>query len=307
MHLRMPDDQAIDWTLLRAFVAVMETGSLTRAARQLALTQPTLGRQVRALEARIGETLFDRLPGGLRPTARATELFERARAVEQAVAGLSASLLSPASPALDGCVRITASRLFACELLPDMLAPLLDAHPGLRIELVADDGLADLIRREADVAVRLARPTQPDVIARQVGEVGLGLHASRDYLARHGWPDARAGLAGHRVIGPADAAATLARAAALGIALDESQLRLRCDDHLAQLGALRAGLGIGLCHDWFAARSPGLARLDGLAVPPLPLWLAAHDDLPRSRRIRVVFDHLAARLAAMFGAVSPPL
>ena len=301
MPRRLRDaDAPIDWPLLRAFVAVVEGGSLSQAARRLHSTQPTVGRQIRALEQRLGETLFDRLPLGLRPTPRATELFERARAVEQAVTGLTASL-GQASPQLEGVVRVATSLTFAVEVLPPILAALLAEHPQLQVELLASDRISNLLRREADIAVRLVRPSQGELIAVKAGEVAMGLYAHAGYLAQHGVPGRPADWSRHSLIGMEDPSVTLAEAAALGVRLEPRNLLFRSDTYLAQIAALRAGAGIGGCQVWLAERHPGLVRVDpGLRLPPLPVWVAAHDDLPRSRRIRVVFDGLVTALRARF-------
>jgi DNA-binding transcriptional LysR family regulator len=230
------------------------------------------------------------VPGGLRPTARATELFERAVAVEQAVTGLSASI-TRATPELGGVVRVATSMTFAVEMLPEVLARLLAEHPQLQLELLASDSVSNLLRREADIAVRFVRPNQPDVVAVRAGELPIGLYAHRDYLARHGPPLRPEDWARHSLIGMEDPAVTLQDAAALGVRLERSNVRFRSDTYLAQVAALRAGAGIGACQVWLADRYPELVRLDrNISLPSLPLWVAAHDDLHRSRRIRVVFD-----------------
>ena len=293
---------AIDWQWLRSFVAVMDGGNLTAAARALGTTQPTVGRHIRALEKRLGETLFERQPNGLQPTARATDLYERSAAVEQAVTGLSASLGS-ASPSPAGLVRVTTSVIFAVELLPTLLAPLLDRHPLLQIELMAGDDVRNLIRREADVAVRFVRPEQPEVVASKVGEVAIGLYAHRDYLSRAGTPRRKAQLAQHAFVGFDNATAIVREAARLGIGLDANRVRLHSDNFLVQLAAVRSGVGIGALQTWLAARHSELVRvLPRLDVSRLPVWVATHDDFHRSRRMRAVFEHLVSELGQRFRA-----
>ncbi len=296
------------WPWLRSFVAVVESGSLTAAAARLRSTQPTVGRHIRALERQLGETLFDRRPGGLVPTARATGLYERAAAAEQAVTGLAQSLQSGAagserSAQLVGVVRVTTSVIFAVELLPSLLAPLLEQHAQLQVELTASDELRNLLRREADVAVRFVRPTQAEVVATLVGTLPIGLFAHRSYLERHGVPRRATALAEHTMVGWEDPQAFVRAAAQHGVAIAPERVRLRSDSLLAQIAALRAGVGIGPCQVWLAQRHPELVRvLPRLVVGGLPVWVAAHDDLHRSRRIRTVFEHLVQQLRARFGA-----
>ncbi len=296
----LPASPAIDWQWLRSFVAVMDGGSLTAAARALRTTQPTVGRHIRALEKRLGETLFERRPRGLLPTARATDLYERSAAVEQAVTGLSASL-GGASPEPTGLVRVTSSVTFAVELLPRLLAPLLHEHALLQVQLIGDDGMLNLIRREADVAVRFVRPTQPEVVAARVGEIAVGLYASADYLGRAGTPRRLAQLAEHALVGFDDATTFVRELARHGVEVAPHRVRLHSETFLAQLAAVRAGIGIGAVQTWLAPRFPELVRLlPRRDVSHLPVWVATHDDFHRSRRMRLVFEHLVSELRALF-------
>jgi DNA-binding transcriptional LysR family regulator len=298
------DPGGIDWQWLRSFVAVLDTGSLTAAARALGTTQPTVGRHIRALERRLGETLFERRPGGLAPTARATDLYERSAVVEQAVTGLTASLgSSSSSPELSGTVRVTSSVTFAVELLPRLLAPLLRDNERLQVELMASDDVRNLIRREADVAVRFVRPVQPEVVTTKVGELAIGLFAHGQYLERAGRPRQLRQLATHSLVGFEDVAAVVGALARLGVAVDAQRVRLHSESYLAQLAAVRAGIGIGAVQTWLAAQYPELVRvLPGLDVAHLPVWVATHDDFHRSRRIRAVFEHLVGELRKLFQA-----
>jgi DNA-binding transcriptional LysR family regulator len=292
----------IDWAWLRSFVAVVNTGSLTAAARQLDTTQPTVGRHIRAMERQLGETLFDRQPGGLVPTTRATEIYERAAAVEQAVTGLSASI-AQINPELSGLVRLTTSMVFASELLPGLLAELLQEHPLLQIEIIASDEVRNLLRREADVAVRFVRPEQADVIATKVGELSFGLFAHRDYLARICTPRSLRKLEDHTFIGYENPKTTVEFMTRFGAQFEATQVRVRSDSFLVHLAALRSACGIGACQTWLAARYPELVRIfPKVEVARVPIWVAAHDDLHRSRSLRVVFDHLVRQLRSTFDA-----
>lgn len=286
----------IQWDHWRSFIAVAEEGSLSAAARALGLTQPTVGRHIDLLEAALGATLFLRAPQGMMPTDLGRELLPEARAMAAAAAALARTASAPRG-ATRGVVRLAASEVVGAEILPALLAPLLAAHPGLVVELVLSNRNEDLLRREADLAVRMARPRQEGLVARRLAELRIGLYAHERYLAARGLPRTRAELAGHILIGPDRDAATLAAMAAAGFARE--MLRFRCDREAAQLNALRAGLGIGAAQAGIARACPALrpvlakefsARLD--------CWLAMHEDLRGSARVRLVFDHLAATLPA---------
>ena len=292
--------ESLDWGLLRAFVAVVRAGSLSAAAERLHVTQPTVGRQIRALEDSIGEALFDRMPQGLRPTERALSLFEHAAALEQAAATLTAAMAGhPEAPT--GPVRITANEPFGVERLPQLLQPLLEENPGITIELVATMEVQNLLRRDADIAIRFKRPEQEDLIARRVSALQLGLFASEEYVERHGKPESLADLLAHRMVGP-DRGQNLMRAlTALGLNLEGQPMAFRSDSMLALEAAMRAGIGIGFMHVDRALRRPGLLRvLPEAFAPTLPVWLVAHSDVRQGRRYRLVFDYLAEVLPREF-------
>ncbi len=303
MHICMektsrPDDafdlSAIDWTLIRSFAAVMRTGNLTRAARLLKTTQPTVGRHIRKIETLVGEVLFDRFPGGFQPTARATELYETAQTLDDAVVAFSRSLRGE-RPGLAGAVRLTTSHIFGSEIMPPVLCDLLHRHPDLEIELSVRDDVENLLRREADIAVRFFRPTQDDLIAVNLGQLSIGLFASRAYFQRTGLPVPKSpqDIGGHLVIGEEHALRAIAFGAEHGVKIGKSDVRFRSASTPCQLAAVRAGLGIGPVLTRIAERDPDLIRVfPDIAVAVLPMWIVAHDDLNRSPRMRTVFDHL---------------
>lgn len=299
-------NRAPDWNLYRSFLAVVETGSLSGAARALALTQPTIARHVEALEAALGCDLFTRSPQGLAPTEAATALAPYARTL----AATSAALLRAASgvgAAVRGTVRITCSDIVGAEILPPMLARLRARHPDLDVELALTDAVEDLLRRDADIAVRMVPPSQDALIARSLGTVPLGLYGHRGYLARKGTPETLADLADHDLIGY-DRETPALRAMAARLPLGDLPIRfaLRTDSNLAQLAALRAGFGLGFAQTPLAARDPNLMRVLADTVElPLPVWLAMHEDLRSSPRCRAVFDALAEGLAAYLRSAAP--
>ena len=290
-----------DWEGQRAFLAVLREGSLSGAARVLALAQPTVRRRIEDLEAALGTPLFTRSPSGLLPTDTAHALREHAEAMAMAADAFVRSASAVATE-VAGTVRITASDVIAVEVLPAILAPLAAMHPALVIELSPSNRNEDVLRREADVAVRMTPPQQEALVARRVGAVPLGLHAHRDYLAVHGTPASIAEVRGHALIG-VDRETTVLRAVqARGFALDREDFSFRSDNDLAQLAALRAGLGIGFCQVPLAARDPALVRLlpDALRFD-LETWVVMHEDLRGVARVRAVFDALVAGLVDYIG------
>ncbi|WP_135451228.1 MULTISPECIES: LysR family transcriptional regulator [Tabrizicola] len=284
----------VQWDHWRSFIAVAEEGSLSGAARALRLTQPTVGRHIDLLERAVGAGLFLRAPHGMSLTDLGRDLLPEARAMAAAAAALERTASAPLD-AGRGIVRLTASEVVGAEILPGVLSPLLAAHPGLEVELVLSNRNEDLLRREADLAVRMARPAQSGLVARRIAVVRIGLYAHARYLAAHGTPQTPADLAGHLLIGPDRDEGPLAAMAAAG--LDRRMLRFRCDREAAQLNALRAGLGIGAAQAGIARACPDLRPvLQSQFDFRLDCWLAMHEDLRASARVRLLFDHLAAHL-----------
>lgn len=292
------------WDLYRTFLAVLDHGSLSAAARELGLTQPTVGRHVDALEQAIGAQLFTRSQSGLLPTEVAREL----RPYAASLAATSASLLRAASSTRDavaGTVRISASEVVAVEVLPPILAALQDRHPALVIELSASDTVEDLLHREADLAVRMVEPAQAALVVRRIGAIPVGLFAHRRYLARHGTPRSTAELAAHRIISYDRQTAFVRAMAARYPIFRELAVAFRADNNLAQLAAIRAGAGIGACQVGIAARDPDLVRVLPRAFEaPLGTWVAMHENLKTSPRCRVTFDALVDGLTAYAAGAS---
>ncbi|MDY7526237.1 LysR family transcriptional regulator [Sphingomonas sp. 10B4] len=284
-----------DWALYRTLLAVIEDGSLSGAARRLGLTQPTVARHVDALEAALGSDLFVRSQRGLAPTELALALRPHAEIMGSTAAALLRTA-SGAAGAVAGTVRISASEVVGVEYLPPVLTRLRREHPQLVIELTLTDRVDDLLRREADIAVRNTEPTQGALVARRLNPVDLGFHGHRDYFQRRGVPTTLADLGGHDLIG-FDAETPALRAMLVHLpGLDRSSFALRTDNNLAQLAAIRAGFGIGLCHVTMAQADPMLARVLDTVAFALPLWIVMHEDLKTNARYRVVFDGLVAAL-----------
>lgn len=284
------------WELYRSFLAVMREGSLSGAARALGMTQPSLGRHMRELESALGAVLFARSPQGLTPTELAHELIPHA----EAMASASAALRRAASAGRDeisGAVRISASVVIGAEVLPPILTAFRERHPGIVIELVLTNQATDVLRRDADIAIRMVQPTQEALVARHVGRVMLGLFAHRRYLDTHGRPATLAELAGHALIGFDTELPYIRRMRPEGLPYLRENFALRTDDDLAALAALRAGFGIGIAQVNLARRDSQLVRLlpDEVAVP-LDSWVVMHEDLRQSLRVRRLFDYLGEAL-----------
>lgn len=287
-----------DWALWRSFLAVAETGSLSAAARALGLTQPTVGRHIDALEAAVGQSLFLRTPQGLAVTDAAALLVPEARVMESTAASLMRRAAS-VPEAGKGTVRIAASHVVGAEILPWVLSPLLAAHPGLAVELALSNDQADLLRHEADLAIRMVRPAQGSLVARRLGSVPLGLFAHRSYLERAGQPLGVEDLSAHVLIGPDSDLTSLAAFEALGLPLARADLRIRTDHDAAQIASVQAGAGIGMMQKGIAARDPMLeAVLPDRVRWELDAWLVLHDDLRKMPLVRLVADYLFSALPA---------
>jgi DNA-binding transcriptional LysR family regulator len=288
---------AATWDLYRSFLGVVRQGSLSAAARELGLTQPTLGRHIGALETSLGTSLFARSRHGLAPTPVAHALVPHAEAMEAAAAALKRTASGEAEePA--GAVRVTASNFIGAEVLPALLTEFRERHPAIALELALSDRNQDLSRRDADIAVRMIRPAQKALVAKRLGQVRIALYAHRRYVARRGLPRSLDDLAGHDIIG-FDRDSSILRSLGRGLPVTREIFALRTDDSAAQLAALRAGFGIGACQAGVAARNPDLVPvLAGQAGFKLEMWLAMHEDLKSSRRVRLLFDHLGRSLKA---------
>jgi DNA-binding transcriptional LysR family regulator len=292
MTLREPD-----WDLFRTFLEVVRDGSQSAAARRLGLTQPTIGRQIDALEADLALALFTRSPRGLIPTQAALDLVPHAEAMAAAAAALCRAASGEAATD-HGTVRVTASEIIGCEVLPAILAGFQRRHPGITIELALTNRNEDLLRRDADLAVRMQRPTQKALIARHVGKTRIGLFAHKDYLAARGAPNSVADLNQHCLIGFDRDDHSYRSVGPMAQQITREMFGFRCDSDPAQLAALRAGVGIGGCQINLAKRTPDLVPVLPKAVQfELDIWIAMHEDLKTTRRVRLLFDSLVLGLS----------
>jgi DNA-binding transcriptional LysR family regulator len=287
-----------DWSLYRSFLAVLQEGSLSGAARALGLTQPTVARHIETLERSIGLELFVRSQRGLSPTAGALELKPYA----ESLATTAAAMLRTASglgKAVKGAVRVSASEIVGAEVLPPIFAALRERHPQLEIELTLSNSVDNLLAREADIAVRMVEPAHEALLVKRIGTVAVGLYAHRSYLDRAGRPRTLDALRTHSLIG-FDRETPEIRSMRQRIqGFDAVHFAFRTDSDIAQLMAVRAGFGIGFCQLALARRDPKLERvLPGAFQLRLGVWLAMHENLRSMPRCRVVFNGLAAGLAS---------
>ncbi len=300
-------NELTDWTLLRSFLAVLRSGSLSGAARASNLTQPTVGRHIDELEAGLGVALFTRSPGGLLPTDAARSLLPHAEAMETAFAALKrAATLGQDVENPRGTVRISASEIMGTFVLPPILAELRSRYPDITLELVLNNRTDDLLRRHADIAIRMTRPRQDGLVARKLGNVALGLYAHRLYLARHGLPAGLDNLGDFDLIG-FDRDDHSARSVAEDkLPISRDIFSFRVDSDVAQVMAVRAGLGIGMMQRAMARNEPDLLPvLAGSVALNLECWLAAHEDQKDAPAIRALFDGLAEGLTQWI-SLDPP-
>lgn len=293
----------LDWNQLRAFLETAETGSLSAAARKLGLTQPTLSRQVAAIERSMGVTLFERVGKAMALTPTGLDLLEHARAMGTAVEALSLAATGR-SQAVGGVVSVSATDIVAACLLPPLVRRLREKAPGIAIEVIATSALSDLQRREADIAIRHVKPEQPDLIARLVRQATAHFYASESWVKAHGHP--RTGEDATRLpfIGTDRTGQYLGYLRQHGLPLAEANFSCYADNSVAHWSLVREGLGIGAMMDEIALTTPGIVRvLDELPPIRFPIWLVSHRELRTSRRIRVVFEELARGL--MVGSEMP--
>lgn len=290
MHLRM---DKLDWNQLRAFLETADTGSLSAAARKLGLTQPTLSRQVAAIEISLGVTLFERVGKAMVLTPTGLDLLEHARVMGTAAEALSLAATGR-SQAVGGVVSVSASDAVATHLLPPLVRQLREREPGIAIEVISTNALSDLQRREADIAIRHVKPEQPDLIARLIREAAASFYASRAWVQLHGHPRTGQEAAHLPFVGSDRSGRYLGYLRQHGLPLSEANFSCYADHSVAHWALVRQGMGIGAMMDEIALDTPGIVRvLDDVPPVRFPIWLVTHRELRTSRRIRVVFEALS--------------
>lgn len=288
----------VDWNQLKAFLETAETGSLSAAARKLGLTQPTLSRQVAAIEQRMGVTLFERVGKAMALTPTGLDLLEHARAMGAAAEALLLAA-SGRSQAVGGVVSVSATYGAAAYFLAPLVRKLREKEPSIAIEVIATDAVSDLLRREADIAIRHVKPDQPDLIARWIREATAHFYASEDWVRVHGHPRLAEEAAHLPFVGADRSGHFLAYLRQHGLPLSEANFSCYADHSLTQWSLVRHGMGIGAMAEEIARDTPGIVRvLDEVPPVKFPIWLVTHRELRTSQRIRVVFEALAQGLAS---------
>jgi DNA-binding transcriptional LysR family regulator len=297
MQIRM-DWRAVkfDWNKARAFLVTAEEGSLSAAARALGMAQPTLGRQVDGLEQELGVVLFERVGRGLTLTPSGLELLEHVRTMGEAAGRVSLVALGQ-SQALEGSISISASETYATVLLPPIVAKLRTEEPGIQVEIVVANHASDLLRREADIAIRNFRPTEPDLIARKIGMADAVLYASPDYIAKLGHPKTPYDLKEAAFVNMDRTGAMIKGLNTLGLGLTEANFPLMTESYLVMWELVKQGAAVGILDAKIGDADPNVMRiLPNLEPLSFPIWLVAHRELTTSRRIRRVYDFLIAEL-----------
>jgi DNA-binding transcriptional LysR family regulator len=290
------DIERFDWALVRSFLAVLDAGSVMGAARRTGAQQPTLSRHIAELEAQLGVPLFERTGRGVSPTNAALAIVAAARQMQQGADALGHTLARQRD-LTTGTVRITASMVAATYLLPPVIAAFHAQEPGIELELIASTQITNLLRREADIAVRMVRPEQTSLVARKLGNVGIGAYAHERYLRRAGTPTEPGDLPRHTLIGYASSDVLVRGFAALGMPLGREAFALRTDDQVAYGRLIAEGAGIGFVAHYNARHWPQVQRtLPALAIPPLPCWLAVHREIRSNKVVRRVYDFLVDAL-----------
>ena len=285
-----------DWNKARAFLVTAEEGSLSAAARALGMAQPTLGRQVDGLEQELGIVLFERVGRGLTLTPSGLELLEHVRSMGEAAGRVSITALGQ-SQALEGTICISASETYAAVLLPPIIAKLRILEPSIQVEIVVANHASDLRRREADIAIRNFRPTEPDLIAKKIGDADAVLYATPDYIAKIGNPTKPYDLRCAEFINMDHSGMMLKGLNTLGLGLTEANFPLLTENYLVMWELVRQGAAIGILDAYIGDADPVVRRvLPDLEPFVFPIWLVSHRELTTNRRIRMVYDFLAEEL-----------
>lgn len=288
----------LPWHLLQSFSAINAAGSLSAAAQTTSSSQPTLSRHLTQLERALGQRLFYRTSAGLTLTPEGAAVQAHVEAMAQAAAQLS--FTDAREQQISGTVRLTASQIAATYLLPPMLAQLHRTHPALTLEVVASDQTDNLLRREADLAVRMYRPTQNDLIAKKVADLPIGLYAARSYVDQYGLPETPEDLLRHRVIGYDRSTLIIDGMRQFGLKVERSFFAFRSDDQVVCWRMAQAGAGIGFAQRVTGDADPNMVPVwPQMDVATLPVWLTAHQELRMSPRVRICFDHLSQTFAAL--------
>ena len=286
----------LSWDMIHTFDAVAKTGSLLAAARLLRVSQPTVGRRIDQLEDILGVTLFVRSRDGMALTDAGVDLVETSDEMVR-MADEFERRATGRHDEIAGTVRLSVNDILGVHVVPALLREFMETNADIEIELEITNAATNLLRRDADVAVRMFRPIQNDLIARKAGDISLGIYASKAYLTAYGRPDTFADLKSHRQIGFDRETFFVDQAKALGETVTASDYQFRCDNILAQIEAVKAGVGIGVLHQGLAARFDDLEQLlPHIDLPKYEIWVACHSEVRHNKRIRLLVDFLAKKL-----------
>ncbi len=287
-----------DWNRARAFLVTAEEGSLSAASRALGMTQPTLGRQVSALEQELGVVLFERVGRGLQLTESGLELVEHVRGMGEAATRMSLTA-SGQSQSIEGTVRITASEVGATFTLPPLAVKFRSIEPGIRLEIVSSNEVQDLRRREADIAIRSVAPKDPSLIARKLRDGRAELFAAKTYISRLGGFNDASALANADFIGFDDNGTYLHALQAAGVPITQANFPISSDTHIVQWECVKAGAGVGVMASEVGDSEPLVTRAAPWLEPfSYGVWLVSHRELRTNRRLRLVFDWLADEMTS---------
>lgn len=289
-----------DWALWRSFAAVVKHGSLSAAGRHIGLSQPTVGRHIETLEQQLRTSLFERALRGLKPTQTALHLYERVSVAQQAL--VEASMIAEGENAtLEGTVRITASEITSHYSLPPVIAQLRQEYPAIQIEIAPTDSPENLLMHEADIAVRMFRPTQLELITRKIAESPLVCCAHQSYLAKRGVPENPFDVLNHDMVGFDRSDLIITHARSLGYDISRNDFQIRSDSQTVIWEMVKAGLGLGFAQTVLVKATPGIVPLlPDFEIPPLQVWLTTHRELFTSHRIRAIYDRLGELLTAYY-------
>ncbi|MGX9355860.1 LysR family transcriptional regulator [Roseobacteraceae bacterium S113] len=284
--------QSLEWSLIASFLAVAEEGSLSAAARKLGMTQPTIGRQVKQMEEAIGFSLFDRQPRGLKLTEQGYALLLPAQAMRRAAKDLELAVAGHDNE-MAGTVRITASVFTAQYHVPQILAGIRRQLPEVHLELVPNDSSENLLFREADIALRMYRSEQLEIVTRKLGDLTIGMYATSEFLDREGRPSSVEELFQLDFVGYDRSDLILRGMRGAGFDVSRDWFPVRCDHHPVYFALVCAGCGVGFAQKEVADAHPGLEQVyPKFDIPPLPLWIAAHETVRRNPRVSAVWDAL---------------
>jgi DNA-binding transcriptional LysR family regulator len=286
---------SFDWQWWQYFLTIAELGSLSKAATTLNVSQPTLSRQLLAMEKQLGQTLFDRSTQGLRLTAFGVELLEECKRMQSSAQRLQ-RLADGQAQTLSGRIRVSANEVIALHYLPKILPDFMDQFPQLSVEIDVSNRASSLDKRDADVAIRMFPPTQLDLISRHLFDIPLGFYASQTYLDKHGTPTSPQDLFAHRLLGYDRDKQFEHGAQALGWEIRNEEFKFRSDFMPMHMATAKAGGGIVATHKAICEQQ-GLVPIDvDINLPSLPIYLVCHRDVQHNKRIRVMMDFLANRL-----------